>query len=98
MSVTNIASAEPPFTNGLADTSGLCNATRSNGRQPKQIPKELEEVILDYSYHNPAHGPVSISLNLKLKGLKSFGSTKNDQHNVFITLTTKQMTKAKNNE
>ena len=51
-----------------AGASGLCNATRSNGRQPKQIPKELEKVILDYSYHNPAHGPVSISLNLKLKG------------------------------
>ena len=49
--------------------SGLGNATRSNGRQPNQISKDLEKIILDYSYHHPAHGPVSISLNLKRKGI-----------------------------
>ena len=49
--------------------SGLCNASRSSGRQPNQISDELEKVILDYSYHHPAHGPMSISLNLKLKGI-----------------------------
>jgi transposase InsO family protein len=49
--------------------SGLENKVRSNGRQPKQISQRLENIILDYSYHHPAHGPMSISLNLKRKGI-----------------------------
>lgn len=49
--------------------SGLVNKTRSHGNQPKQISDQLEKTILDYSYDHPSHGPMSISLNLKLKGI-----------------------------
>lgn len=50
-------------------TSGLLNKARTNGRQPNQISEQLEQIILDYSYDHPSHGPVSISLNLKRKGI-----------------------------
>lgn len=49
--------------------SGLSNKLKTQGRQPKQISQKLEKVILDYSYHNPACGPVSISLNLSIMGI-----------------------------
>jgi len=49
--------------------SGLVNKARSNGRQPNQISEDLEKIILEYSYHHPAHGPMSISLHLKRKDI-----------------------------
>jgi transposase InsO family protein len=54
--------------------SALANKKRTNGRQPTQISKPLEKTILDYSYHNPAYGPMRIALSLKLKGI-SVGKT-----------------------
>jgi transposase len=53
-----------------AGESGLVNKVRSNGRQPNQISEDLEKIILEYSYHNPAHGPMSIYLNLRRQGIK----------------------------
>ena len=49
--------------------SGLVNKTRSNGKQPNQISDQLENTILEYSYDRPAHGPMSICLNLRRKGI-----------------------------
>jgi len=49
--------------------TALVNKTRSNGRQPNQISEQLENTILEYSYHHPAHGPMSICLNLRRKGI-----------------------------
>jgi transposase InsO family protein len=52
-----------------AGESGLFNKIRSNGRQPNQISEDLENTILEYSYHHPAHGPMSIYLNLRRQGI-----------------------------
>ena len=49
---------------------GLNNKNRSQGHQPKQIDKKMEKVVLDYAYQNPSHGPLNISFNLSLMGIK----------------------------
>jgi len=51
--------------------SGLLNKQRRKGKQPTQLPEHLEKIVLDYSYHHPAHGPLSISLNLDLVRIKA---------------------------
>ena len=49
---------------------GLNNKNRSQGKQPNQISKKLEKVILDYAYQNPSHGPMNVALNLSLMGIQ----------------------------
>ena len=50
--------------------SGLTNKIRSQGRQPNQISKKLEKLVLDYAYQNPSHGPMNIALKLSLMGIR----------------------------
>lgn len=47
----------------------LANKTRSPGKQPRQIPEEIEKAILDFSQKQPAAGLQRISDELRQEGI-----------------------------
>jgi transposase len=48
----------------------LANKSRSPGKQLRQIPEEIEKLILEFSRQHPAAGPQRISDELRLSGVR----------------------------